>query len=190
MMKTKRISLIYALAFSGCVTACTSCSTNEASEYSEWKPAADLLAKCEPIVQQFWWEHSTERRNIAWSSDIRVEDNGTNITLYIPDLSVRDEFTIRGMSFTNYHRHVVGRTEPDRKYLEYYFSPSPITNTSVRTYTTILGFGAGKTPVAFDFYIDLEEMKGYNKDQWLTKLADGHRTIASTATNQPALRTD
>jgi len=147
-----------------------------AYEFLVWQPDADLLAKVDPVLKEHCWNRSDQRRELA-GEDVRVDvdADGTNIVVHMPDISVRDTFTIRGLAYTNYHRRITGLTEEGYRYLECLFSPTPITNAfevqpmefdSVEMVSSALPKPKPIKPVRFKVYVDVDELKAFDDWGW------------------------
>jgi len=172
-------------------------SAATAYEFRVWEPDAELLAKIEPVLKQHCWDRSDQRRRLA-DADVHVDvdADGTNIVVHMPDISVQDTFTIRGLAYTNYHRRITGITEEGLQYLECLFSPTPITNKfeiapiafdSVAMVSSALPEKQPVKPVHFRVHVDVEEMRAFDKWDWLnhknkkTSNNPSHHTTESRA---------
>ena len=151
-----------------------------AYQFVVWQPNADLLAQVEPVLRQHCWNRSDQRRRLADADvrvDVDVDADGTNIVVHMPDISVRDTFTIRGLAYTNYHRRITGITEQGFRSLECLFSPTPITNKfeiapiafdSVAMVSSALPEKKPVRPVSFKVRVDVEAMKAFDEWDWLS----------------------
>jgi hypothetical protein len=160
-----------------------------AYEFIVWQPDAALLATVEPVLKEHCWNRSDQRRQLA-AADVRVDVDaaGTNIVIHMPDIAVRDTFTIRGLAYTNYHRRITGITEDGFRYLECLFSPTPITNAfevqpmefdSVEMVSSALPRPKPVKAVRFKVYVDVAEMKAFDDWDW-----GSHRTKRTKTSNQ------
>jgi len=147
-----------------------------AYEFLVWEPDAKLLARVEPMLKEHCWNRSDQRRRLA-ESDVRVDvsADGKNIVVHMPDVSVRETFTIRGLAYSNYYRRVTGITEEGFRYLECIFSPTPITNkfelAPIAFDNVAIVSSAGPKripikPVRFKVYVDVEEMRAFDDWDW------------------------
>ena len=127
--------------------------------FSCWTVDTNTLAAIEPLLKQACWDRSEQRRQLA-DAEIRVEitENLSNSVIQIPDVRVQDNFTIRGIPFTNYYRSVSGYQEGSFKYIQAWFSPVPVTNRAPmfsRGKFTNGGPFSRRSPISFIIYIDL-----------------------------------
>ncbi len=137
-----------------------------AGDFSQWEPDTNLVATVEPHLKKYCWNHSDQRRELA-KGEVRVEvdSNASNIVVHMPDVSIRETFTMRGLAYSDYFRRAEGFTADAFRYLEVQFSPTPLTNEISFSPITFCGL-VNTSPVPFKVYVDLQNTNVVHEWDW------------------------
>lgn len=139
--------------------------------FSCWTVDTNMLAAIEPLLKQACWDRSDQRRLLA-DAEIRVEitENLSNSVIQIPDVRVQDNFTIRGIPFTNYYCSVLGYQEGSFKYIQASYRSVPIISYKDQFGTVTAKQGdnpfPNRRPIVFYIFIDLGAGKVLNESAW------------------------
>jgi hypothetical protein len=137
-----------------------------AGEWEFWSPDNALPAQVEPLIKEYCWNRSDQRRKLG-EGEIRVDVDATatNIVVHRPDVSVRETFTIRGLPYDRYFRKARGMSEGDPRCVLVRFSPTPITDDVCLAPITFCGL-RNTNPVPFSLFVDVDSLKVLPEIDW------------------------